>query len=346
VRELPVGQVGFGVKWSDFPGPHPFAGSCDLGGWRVQGSASALLAPGATRTFRLHGHPRMVAFSAVGAGGPPRFTLISPHGTAYTSPTVDQGLAIGPTSVGLAYPDDSTGYLVIAHPPPGKWTLRVEAGPAVARFRRAGGLRDPKVTGSVHGRGYRRVLTFHARPIRGQQLVFYERGKGVGRRVGSTTATHGRIRFTPTDGPAGRRTIVAAVVENGLVRATLRVATFHASGARRPARVSHLVLRRRGSQVVVTWSKASRAQRYRVHVRVNDGRNQLHTQRGRRLVIRRATGHRVAVTVQSVSAAGLAGRAATARCAPSAADPRRIREVELARLELATSWVRSRRSPN
>jgi hypothetical protein len=302
------GKVGFGVKWSDFPSPHPFAGSCDLGGWRVQGSASALLAPGATRTFRLHGHPRMVAFSAVGAGGPPRFTLISPHGTAYTSPTVDQGLAIGPTSVGLAYPDDSTGYLVIAHPPPGKWTLRVEAGPAVARFRRAGALRDPKVTGSVHGRGYRRVLTFHARRIHGQELIFYERGKGVGRRVGSTTATHGRIRFTPTDGPAGRRTIVAAVVENGLVRATLRVATFHAPGARRPARVSHLVLRRHGSQVVVTWSKASGAQRYRVHVRVNDGRNQLHTQRGRRLAIRRATGHRVTVTVQSVSAAGLTGR--------------------------------------
>src|ERR1700748_3500224 len=107
-------------------------------------------------------------------------------------------------------------------------------------LRRAGALRDPKVTGRVHGRGYRRVLTFGARRIRGQQLTFYERGNGVGHRVGSATATHGRIRFTPTDGPAGRRTIVAAVVENGLVRATLRVATFHAPGARRPARVAHL----------------------------------------------------------------------------------------------------------
>jgi hypothetical protein len=66
-------------------------------------------------------------------------------------------------------------------------------------------------------------------------------------------------------------------------------------------------LRRHGSQVVVTWSRASGAQRYRVHVRVNDGRNQLHTQRRQRLVIRRTTGHRVSVTVQSMSAAGLIG---------------------------------------
>jgi hypothetical protein len=44
---------------------------------------------------------------------------------------------------------------------------------------------------------------------------------------------------------------------------------------------------------------------------VNAGRNKLHTQRGRRLVIRRATGHRVSVTVQSASAAGLTGRGIT-----------------------------------
>ncbi|HEY1511879.1 MAG TPA: vWA domain-containing protein [Solirubrobacteraceae bacterium] len=303
-----VGYVGFSVKWSDFPTPHPFAGSCDLEGWKVQGSASALLPPGANRPFRVHGHQRMIAFSAVGEGGAPRFTLVSPGGTAYTSPTVDQGLVDAPTSVGLAYPGDSTAYLVLAHPPPGKWTLRVEAGPAVSRFRRAGALPTPKVTGRVHGRGYRRALSFRARRIRGQRLIFYERGNGVGRQIRSTTATHGRIRFTPTDGPAGRRTIVAAVLENGLVRATLNVATFHAPGARRPARVSHVLLRRHGSRVVVTWSKAGGARRYKVHVRVDDGRNQLHTQRGRQLVIRRTTGHRVSVTVQSVSAAGRTGR--------------------------------------
>jgi hypothetical protein len=302
------GHVGFGVKWSDFPRPHPFAGSCDIGPWKVQGAASALLPPGATRTIRLHGHPRMVAFSAIGAGGPPTFTLIGPGGQTYTSPTVGQGLVIGPTSVGLAYPDDSTAYFVLAHPRPGKWKLRVEAGPAVSRFRTAGGLADPKVTARVHGRGYRRALTFHARRIHGQRLVFYERGKGVGRQIRSTTATHGRIRFTPTDGPAGRRTIVAAVLENGLVRATLRVATFRAPGARRPARVSHLLLRRHGRRVIVTWSKTPGARRYRVHVRVDDGRNQLHTQRGRKLVIRRAAGHRVNITVQSVSAAGRTGQ--------------------------------------
>jgi hypothetical protein len=300
--------LGFSVKWSDFPTPHPFAGSCDLGNWEVQGSASALLPPGTTRTFRLRGHRRTIAFSPIGAGGPPNVTLIGPRGLTYISPTVAQGLVVGPTSVSLAYPGDNTTYLVLAHPPPGKWTLRVKAGPAVTKFRRAEALPNPKVTGRVHGRGYRRSLTFRARRIRGQRLVFYERGNGVGRQIRSTTATHGRIRFTPTDGPAGRRTIVAAVLENGLVRATVRVAVFRAPGVRRPGRVTHLVLRRQGSRVIVTWSKTGGARRYRVHVRVSDGRNQLHTLRGRRLVISRTTRHRVSVTVQSVSAVGRAGR--------------------------------------
>lgn len=239
--------LGFSVKWSEFPKPHPFAGSCDLGGWEVQGSASALLSPGATRRFRLHGRHSMIAFSAIGAGAPPNITLIGPRGLTYLSPTVAQGLVIGSTSVSLAYPGDNTTYIVIAHPPPGRWSMRVEAGPAVSRFRRADALPNPKVTGRVHGRGYRRSLTFSARRIRGQRLIFYERGNGVGRQIRSTTATHGRIRFTPTDGPAGRRRIVAAVLENGLVRATVRVATFRAPGARRPARVSHLVLRRQAA---------------------------------------------------------------------------------------------------
>lgn len=300
--------VGFSVKWSDFPTPHPFAGSCDLGGWEVQGSASALLAPGATRRFRLHGHRSMIAFSAIGVGGPPNVTLIGPRGRTYLSPTVAQGLVVGPTSVSLAYPGDNTTYIVIARPPAGKWRMQVQAGPAVSRFRRANALASARVTGSVHGRGYRRVLTFRARRIRGQRLVFYERGRGVGRQIRSTTATHGRIRFTPTDGPAGRRRIVAAVLENGLVRATIRVATFRAPGARRPARVRHVFVRRHGSQVIVTWSKTRGARRFRVHVRVSDGRNQLHTLRKRQLVIRRAHGRRVSVTVEAVSAVGRTGR--------------------------------------
>jgi hypothetical protein len=176
----------------------------------------------------------------------------------------------------------------------------------------------------------RRVLTFHARRIHGQQLIFYERGKGVGRQIRSTRATHGRIRFTPTDGPAGRRTIVAAVLENGLVRRTLRVATFHAPGARRPARVSHLVLSRHGSRVVVTWSRTRGARRYRVHVRVNDGRNQLHTQRGRKLIIRRSAGHSIGVTVQSVSAAGLTRTGATQDARRAAAALTRVSRAHIA----------------
>jgi hypothetical protein len=38
------GHVGFSVKWNEFSRPHPFAGSCDLSDWKVEGGASALWA--------------------------------------------------------------------------------------------------------------------------------------------------------------------------------------------------------------------------------------------------------------------------------------------------------------
>jgi hypothetical protein len=300
-------KAGFGVKWSDFPRPHPFTG-CDLGAYKVEGAGSALLPPGGTRTFRVHGHQRAVAIAAVGAGGAPRFTLIGPGGQTFTSPTVDQGLVATPTALGLAYPDNNTTYLVIASPPPGKWTLRVEAGPAVSTISRAGGLPDPKISGRVHGHGYRRALTFRARRIGGQRIDFYEVGNGVGRRIRSTRATHGRIRFTPADGPAGRRSVVAAFVQNGLVRGTLPVASFNAPGARRPGRVRHVRIRRRGTRAIVTWSRAARAGRYEIHVHVGDGRSLLYVRRARHLAISRAAHHKVTVTVNAVSRAGRAGK--------------------------------------
>jgi hypothetical protein len=194
--------------------------------------------------------------------------------------------------------------------------VRVDAGPAVSALQRAGGLRDPKISGRVRGRGYHRVLSFQARRIPGQRIVLYERGAGVGRRITATTATHGRVRFTPADGPAGRRTVVASFVENGFVRSTVPVARFTAPGARPPGRVRTVRIRRRGSRAVLTWSRAARAQRYEVRVHVADGRSLLFSARHRRLVIGRAANRRVAVTVRAISAAGRAGKRRSAVLRP------------------------------
>ena len=217
-----------------------------------------------------------------------------------------------PTEVALGYPNDRTTYVVLGHPRPGRWRVRVDAGPPVSALRRAGGLRDPKISGRVRGRGYRRVLSFRARRIPGQRIVLYERGAGVGRRITATTATHGRVPFTPADGAAGRRTVVASVVENGFVRATLPVARFRAPGARPPGRVRAVRIRRRGARAVVTWSRAPRAVRYDVHVHVADGRSLLFRVRRRRLTIGRTANRRVRVTVQALSAAGRAGKGRSA----------------------------------
>jgi hypothetical protein len=305
-------NVGFSVSWDNFLHVHPFAGSCDLSKWEVQAGSSALLQPGAVRRFRLRGHPRALAIAATGVGAPPQITLIGPGPTRLTSPTVAQGLVTTPTEIALAYPDDRTTYVVLGHPPAGGWRVRIDPGPAVSSLRRAGGLRDAKVTGHVGGRGYHRVFTFRARRIAGQRIVFYERGSGVGRSIGASSATRGRLRFTPADGPGGRRTIVASVRQYGFVRATLTVARFRAPAPRRPGRVARIRIRRRGARAIITWTPAVRAHGYDVRVHVADGRSLRFGLARRRLTIGRTTGRRVSVTVQAVSAAGRDGRPRTA----------------------------------
>ena len=83
--------------------------------------------------------------------------------------------------------------------------------------------------------------------------------------IGVARGGRGRIRFTPAPGPAGKRTIVAFVEQNGIPRDQITVATF----TYRPlklARPAHLRVKRKGSRLLVSFGAVRGADLYNVSV--------------------------------------------------------------------------------
>ncbi|MBJ7530779.1 MAG: hypothetical protein JHD04_14810, partial [Nocardioides sp.] len=83
-----------------------------------------------------------------------------------------------------------------------------------------------------------------------------------------------RLRFTPTDGPAGTRVIEAVVVSRGRQVEAEPIARYRAPGPVKLAAPRSVRLTRAKAAVGVRWSKVPGAARYRVTVRSDDGRVQ------------------------------------------------------------------------
>ena len=83
----------------------------------------------------------------------------------------------------------------------------------------------------------------------------------------------GKLRFRPADGPAGRRTILAIVSENGIPRQRLTVASYVAPSPPTPGRVQRLRVSVRGHRFRVSFGTAPDASRYRVTIAGTDGRH-------------------------------------------------------------------------
>jgi hypothetical protein len=141
------------------------------------------------------------------------------------------------------------------------------------------------------------------RPLRGQAVRFLEEGPQTGRQLARTTASRGTIRFRPGDGKAGPRSIIAVVEQNGMVRRRLRVARYRAPQPIRPARPRRITLRRKGSRLLVRWTRAAGAERYVVGIRSSDGRRlQLSTRK--RLVRVRGFGSHESARVEVTGVRG------------------------------------------
>jgi hypothetical protein len=202
----------------------------------------------------------------------------------------------------------------------GRWTVKVNSGPALRVFRTAQGLPRPRVKVAVRGSGHQRRLLFSARRIPGQRLVFSELGRGgVKARIGASKARRGVLAFHPADGPRGKRRVIVSVLQHGLVRRQFRVATYKAPRPVRPSRPDHVRIVRKGHKAIVRWDPVRHAGSYEIRVRASDGSSRLYSRDADRRRVS-VTGilqrWRVRAEVRALSPAGRAGKAGKATSRP------------------------------
>jgi hypothetical protein len=304
-------SLGFWVRWDEDLDANLSCGWGDL----VQAGPSAVAAQAGPRSFRVRGKTRPLALRLRGTTGVPAVDLRGPGGQALQIPGGDQPVET-PQLLALKDPRTRQLYVFLRRPKQGRWTATPLPGSSpIAALGQARPLPNPRVRARVRrGTGERRVLAFRARRIRGQQLVFVERGPGgLAREIGRTRRARGQIRFRPGTGGRARRSIHVTVVQNGAPRTSARVARY----SYRPGRLAAprpVTVRRRGTTAVVRWRRVRGASEYLVTGRLRgrpaltllvDGRTlRLHG------VPRRTTG---TLTVRAIAQGGRPGTPARAK---------------------------------
>ncbi|MBI5105517.1 MAG: hypothetical protein HZB46_11165, partial [Solirubrobacterales bacterium] len=311
--------IGFGVRWPS--SVSVMAPACDIGPYRATRRGFGVLG-----AFAAQAGPQAVRFPAgasygvvrlTGATGPPLVTVAAAGETVQTPSGPEPGVRQGRFMVFKDF-DARETIVVVARPGDGDVTLTPQEGsPAIERVEQADPLPAVSVRARVGGRGRARTVRYRVRTIPGQVVRFAEVGGGVQRLLGRARGGSGTLRFRPGDGRAGRRRIVAQVVQSGLPRASETVATYVAPRRQLPGKVRSIRARRSGGRLRITWAPArggARAALYKTTVSVSDGRRLLFTGRSRRVTVpdlRRTD--RCTIKVAGQLASGRSGPSATLR---------------------------------
>ncbi|MDW5597797.1 PKD domain-containing protein [Conexibacter stalactiti] len=315
--EISTWEPGIGYVWGE-SFPDLYFDGCDVGDYRAhvahgsRASAAAAGSPGEQVVEVAPGLPGVV-FAAEGRDAPPKITLIGPKGERIETPN-------GPAPVEddrfivLQAPRGRLTQVAVVQPSAGRWRVVTQEGSSpITLLRTANGLEEPQVRATVGGTGQRRTIAYRIAPRAGQTVTFSERGASAGRILGVASGSAGTLRFTPAEGKRELREIVAVVEQDGNPRAQIRVASYRAPGALRPARAAGLRVRRAGGALRVRWS-GQPGVRWVARVTLSDGRRLTRTTRARTLTVRSvARGVRARVTLTPFSASGVAGPVAKVR---------------------------------
>jgi Protein of unknown function (DUF3344) len=225
-------SVGFGYAWGG--AVNVMGSSCGLGPYAAkQGSlvpSGGSAVPSARGTLPA-GLP-VASFKITGRNRTaPSGTLTDPRGHKLSIDPAHQGTFTGTNpKYGLGV-DAARGidYLVIDAPAGGTWTFAPAAGTPLQSVSTAQGLPRPSLSATVSGHSLHRRLSWKIARLPGQKVTFVEEAPGIDHVLASNvSARSGRIIFTPADGAARKRFIVAVVTQNGLTRESVRVATYTA----------------------------------------------------------------------------------------------------------------------
>ncbi|HEY2636333.1 MAG TPA: hypothetical protein VGI54_03010, partial [Solirubrobacteraceae bacterium] len=198
-----IPDFGWRLRWGDTL-PKVILSSCDVGPLEVSSRPARATA---TDGFVVGRGTAGLAVRIHGEGAPAAVTVTDPAGNATALPAT-LGTLGRPRIAALR--DTATGdvWVLLGRPRSGRWRVTPLAGAApVAAIQLARARPGPGVRARVSGvRRGRRTLTWRARRIAGQRLVFVERGPhGFSRVLVSTSHARGRVRFPRADVERGRR---------------------------------------------------------------------------------------------------------------------------------------------
>lgn len=296
-------QFGIGCGWTGFDQlPAPPTGS--FFGTETSGSSSA------SYRMQVAAKTRAITIAATGRQAAPALTLSGPNGRRLVIPR-KRGVSRGAGYVALR--DARTTYVIIGRPAGGMWSVApLGATSDIVSLRRAEALPEPSVRARISGKQRARRLSWRLRPIAGQRVTFVEEGKNVRRVLVATRRARGVLRFTPTAGAAGRRTIVAWVQQGGTLRKRLVVARYTAPGLKRLSKPARLRAHRRGTSITVAWRRVAGASRYVLTARLPQARRLVVTTARSAVTLPNARGPAV-ITVRAVDAFSRRGPAASVR---------------------------------
>ncbi|MHB8659568.1 MAG: hypothetical protein ACYC91_16775 [Solirubrobacteraceae bacterium] len=319
-------------------------GACDLGPYRptapkmligtttVGGSGSSdhgvrnRLSPRAGTTvtaaqLTVPAGRRGLTWQVKGSGtSAPHLTITAPDGTTVTSgakPNLSTGI------LALEDPSSRTTFVILGRPKPGKWTLTPDRG-SITAVTESDLLPPPSVTAKVRmvRGGDRFVLSYHVVPRVGQRVEFVERAGKGSQVLGTAGGTRGTLAFTPAPGKAGRRSIVAEVLQNHTPRAAIRVASFTVPPPPVLPAPKRLRIKRSGVRILTTWKSVPGAHGYLVDEHLSSGQKSQLVVRGTAVEITALDGRAgMRVAVSPLGRWDRLGHAAAARL-PALAAPR------------------------
>lgn len=255
-----------------------------------------------------------------GAGGAPRVKLTSPSGKVldFTNATAKTIALPGEGQIDDAH--DRT-VVIYGKAEAGKWTVTPAPGsPTISRIQIKKILPDPKVTGKVSGKGTSRTLSYNVTTIDGQQVRFMEDAGGLSKPLKTIKGGgRGSFRYTVGEATTAKRTITAQVIQDGLPRQNITIASYRASN-QKVGRPGRLKITRKGSKATVTWRKATLGVTYEVAAtNVTQGsKNLLFPLKGKTTVLVPNIGKKdkLTVSVVAVSRGGRKGSPARATLNP------------------------------
>ena len=323
----PLVTVGIGYKWGGSPAILGGLGKgCNVSAYRVSPVADrasiadhAGRAHAAVASVPVPAHAPYEDILVTGAGAPPSVLLTAPNGQQVTPST---NPAVASAALALPSPKSDQTLVLLRAPAAGNWSVTPAAGSsAITAVNMGAGQLPPVITGHVTGRGTTRQLSYAATLGSGMTVSFAEMGKDAYHVIGAARGAHGTVRFTPVDGPAGVRTIVAIVSEDGIPRERVVIARYHAPGPVTPGRVHGLSVRRSGHTFRISFGSAAGATSYSLRVTASDGRHLLKLigRRGHSLKLP-VIGYsdRISVSVAGLSPLGRSGPASRARASAAA----------------------------